>query len=94
MKPNSAFTLEIDDLNQDQTINAPANAAPALAMFDRQLSLSTNNQRDGGMQAYIGANGATLNAAVNISGKANPDSYYIVSGNTITITDPAKGVVA
>lgn len=82
----------------DVLINAPVAVAPAtaptaLAVFDRQLSLSTNNQRDGGMMAYIGANGATLPAS-GVTAKANPDSYFLVSGGSLTVADPAKGVVA
>lgn len=82
----------------DVMINAPAPVAPAtapaaLAVFDRQLSLSTNNQRDGGMLAYIGANGATLPAS-GVTAKANPDSYALVAGSNLMVTDPAKGVIA
>ena len=82
----------------DVLINAPVPVAPAtapaaLAVFDRQLSLSTNNQRDGGMLAYFGANGATLPAS-GVTAKANPDSYFLVPGSNLTITDPAKGVIA
>ncbi len=82
----------------DVLVNAPTPVAPAttpaaLAVFDRQLSLSTNNQRDGGMLAYIGASGATLPAS-GVTAKANPDSYFLVPGTSLTISDPAKGVIA
>lgn len=83
----------------DVLINAPVPVAPAtapaaLAVFDRQLSLSTNNQRDGGMLAYIGANGAAPPAS-GVTAKANNDSYFLVPGSSnLTITDPAKGVIA
>jgi len=80
----------------DVMINAPATGALALPMFDRQLSLSTNNQRDGGMQAYISINGAALPQAAAATQKvvANPDSYFLVAGSTLTVADPAKGVIA
>src|SRR4029077_14010528 len=41
--------------------------------FDRQLSLSTNNLRDGGMQAFIVTNGGalTVNATTGLSSFAN-----------------------
>ncbi|MFC5475521.1 choice-of-anchor D domain-containing protein [Paraherbaspirillum soli] len=79
----------------DVLINAPAAGSLALPVFDRQLSLSTNNQRDGGMQAYISINGGALpQAAINQNAIANPDTYYLVPGNTLTISDPAKGVIA
>src|SRR5437660_2975529 len=62
----------------DVMINPPATGAPALPVFDRALSLSTNNQRDGGMQAYIGANGATLPASVGATAAAVADSYSLL----------------
>jgi hypothetical protein len=77
---------------------ARAYAAATYPVFDRQLSLSTDNQRDGGMQAYIkvGA-GAAANtagsAASAVAAKANPDQYYVVSGNTLTVSDPHKGLL-
>jgi hypothetical protein len=61
--------------------------------FDRQLSLSTNNQRDGGMQAFVVTNGGTLtvNATTGLASfanvsnaslaavavQANPDNYIL-----------------
>ncbi|MEX3898588.1 Ig-like domain-containing protein [Paraburkholderia sp. BR10954] len=80
----------------DVLMNAPATGAPALPVFDRQLSLSTNNQRDGGMQGYISVNGGatSLSAAANTGAKANPDLYYLVPGKTLSVTDPARGVIA
>ncbi len=63
------------------------------AVFDRQLSLSTNNQRDGGMQAYLQVGGGAL-PAVATTAAANPDSFYLVSGNTLAVNDPGKGVIA
>ena len=65
----------------------------AYAVFDRQLSLSTNNQRDGGMQAYLQVNGGALPAA-STTAVANPDTFYLVTGNPMTVADPAKGVLA
>jgi len=60
--------------------------------FDRQLSLSTNNQRDGGMQAFLVTNGGALSvnattglssfanvslAAATVAVQANPDNYIL-----------------
>jgi len=59
----------------DVLINAPASGAAALPVFDRQLSLSTNNHRDGGMQAYIGVNGGGLPAVAGTTATANPDCH-------------------
>jgi hypothetical protein len=84
----------------DVLINAPlataaATAPPVLPVFDRQLSLSTNNQRDGGMQGYISVNlASTAPASTPVVTKANPDSYSFVPGNTVTVSDRAKGVIA
>jgi hypothetical protein len=78
----------------DVLMNAPASGAPALPVYDRQLSLSTNNQRDGGMQAYIGVNAATLASSASLTAQANPDSYFLISGNTLVVDNPAKGVIA
>jgi Bacterial cadherin-like domain len=77
----------------DVMINAPATGAPSLPVFDRQLSLSTNNQRDGGMQGYIGANGAVAPAA-GVTAMAVNDQYSLVAGSTLTVSDPGKGVIA
>ena len=61
-------------------------------MFDRELSLSTNNQRDGGMQAYLQVNGGALPSAA--AATANPDSYFLVAGNVLAVAEPNKGVMA
>ena len=79
----------------DVMMNAPASGALALPVFDRQLSLSTNNQRDGGMQAYIAVNGGALpQASSSTNAVANPDTYFLVPGNPVIVADPAKGVIA
>src|ERR1700751_2890753 len=81
----------------DVAVNVPASGASALPVYDRELSLSGNSvSRDAGMLAYIGTNGASLPAgAASVGAQANPDMYNsIVSGNTFTITDPSKGVLA
>jgi hypothetical protein len=70
-----------------------AYTAASLPVFDRALSLSTNNQRDGGMQGFVQVNGGgTLPTAVGAV--ANPDSYFLNPGVTLTVSDPAKGVIA
>jgi len=91
----------------DALINVPvtvsgATAAPALPVYDRQLSLSGNSSvRDAGMLAYIGVNGAGLPVVAGTPGSifaaavANPDTYNsLVAGQPLTISDPAKGVIA
>ena len=66
------------------------------AVFDRALSLSTNNQRDGGMQGTLDVNdsGAAKLTAANSIAVANPDAYAYAPGVTLTVSDPGKGVVA
>ena len=72
--------------------------AATYAVFDRALGLSTNNQHDGGMQAYIqvagGATSGAGSADAGTTASANPDNYFVAAGNTLTVSDPAKGVVA
>src|SRR5467141_4175552 len=81
----------------DVMINVPASGGTALPVFDRELSLSGNAiGRDTGMLAYIGANGAGLPAAVAIGGAVARNDPYpsLVAGQTFTVSDPSKGVIA
>ncbi len=83
----------------DVMINGPAAGAtaPALAVYDRELSLSGNAiNRDSGMLAYISANGAALPAAASLAGAvARADIYNsLTPGQTLTVSDPSKGVIA
>ena len=87
-----------------QPVQASGNyTAATYPVFDRQLSLSTGNQRDGGMQAYIsiaggaatGTGSAAAAAAAAAAGAvANPDAYFVIAGRTLSVADPAKGVLA
>jgi hypothetical protein len=91
----------------DVMINVPATAtAPALPIYDRELSLSGNSStRDAGMIAYIGVNGAGLPAGaptlttagtgVFAAAAANPDVYNgLAAGQPFSVTDVSKGVIA
>jgi hypothetical protein len=80
----------------DVMINAPAAAAPALPIFDRELSLSANaTGHDAGMLAYLNINGSLLSAAPLGAAVARADSYAsVVTGQTLTVSDPSKGVIA
>jgi hypothetical protein len=79
----------------DVMINVPAAALP---IFDRELSLASNaTGRDGGMLAYIGVNGAvlpTIGAFAAPAVMAVADKYFYHSGQPLTISDPAKGVIS
>jgi hypothetical protein len=55
---NLTFTLEIDDLNQSQTINAPANAKPFTALTQQLQGLGLGGAL-GGAGAGAGATGGT-----------------------------------
>jgi hypothetical protein len=82
-----------------QAATTPATYAPATyPVYDRMLSLSTNNQRDGGMQAYVSvAGGAAIGAGSTASQQAvvaNADTYHLVAGVPLRVGDPAKGVIA
>jgi hypothetical protein len=86
----------------DVMINAPAagSTAPALPVYDRELSLSGNSSdRDSGMLAYIGTNGAGLPVAAGTgifaAAVARADTYDALSvGEVLTISDTSKGVIA
>lgn len=92
----------------DVTI-APAKAGPGVndpyapatyAVYDRQLSLSTSNQRDGGMQVYLKvAGGAATGAAGSSTSQATlsgvtPKTYYCTTGTPLNVSDPARGLLA
>src|SRR6266403_1109555 len=77
-------------------VNVPAGTT-ALPVFDRELSLSGNaTARDAGMLAYISANSAGLPASPALAAAvANPDTYNsVITGQTLIVSDPAKGVIA
>ena len=78
----------------DVMLNVPASGA-ALPVYDRELSLSGNSiARDSGMLAYIGIN-SSVPAAGNAAAKAYPDTYNsLIASQTLTVSDPAKGVIA
>jgi hypothetical protein len=86
----------------DVMINAPAagSTAPALPVYDRELSLSGNSSvRDAGMLAYIGVNSAGLPVAAGSgafsAAVARADVYNgLAAGQVLSVTDPSKGVIA
>src|SRR5437879_7560678 len=80
----------------DVMINVPS-VTTALPIFDRELSLSGNSiARDAGMLAYISVNGVAAPAAAALtSAVANPDIYNsVLTGQTLTVLDPGKGLIA
>ena len=81
----------------DVMINSPSPAGTALPIFDRALGLSANaTTRDAGMLAYIGVNPSLPSTgAFSFTAAASADVYNsLISGQTLTVSDPAKGVLA
>ncbi len=83
----------------DVMINVPSAGAPALPIYDRELSLSGNAvDRDSGMLAYIGVNGGGVPAAAasNAGAVVAKNDFYnaMVAGRTLTVSNPARGVLA
>jgi len=81
----------------DVMINTPAAGGTALPIYDRELSLSGNaTARDAGMVAYISINGAGLPSTGSFGSElAVADTYNaLLAGQTFSVTDPAKGVIA
>ena len=75
-------------------------AASTYPIFDRALNLSTNNSRDGGIQAYIAVAGGAATgvgtvsgSGITLAGGAN-HTFYCTSGTTLAVTDPSAGVLA
>jgi hypothetical protein len=64
-------------------------------IFDRSLALSTNSQRDGGMQAMLDVNdaGATALVTANSVASVNNVAYSYAPNVTLAVTDPSKGVL-
>ena len=93
----------------DVLVNVPAppsggTITPPLPVYDRELSLSGDAiERDAGMLAYIGINGAVPpKTAATTSAVARPDSYpslmpcpsTATSCSPLVVSDPGKGVIA
>jgi hypothetical protein len=81
----------------DLMVNAKAANSTALAIYDRELSLSGNKiNRDAGMLAYVGANGASVPAASGTgAATANADAYgSVIAGQAFSLADPGRGVLA
>jgi len=74
-------------------------AAATYPIFDRQMSLTTNSQRDGGMQAYMSvAGGATTGvgsaaSAITLSG-ATDKQYFCQAGTPLVVANANAGVLA
>ncbi len=84
----------------------PAFAPATFAIFDRQLSLTTANQADGGMQGILQVAGGTLQAAVTplavadtfavplnaaINGNVRLNDIAVMRAAVVAGNDPAKG---
>jgi len=96
MAAGKTFDLLINGQSTSTTGIAPYKNA--LAVYDRELSLSGNaTERDAGMLAYIGINPSAGLPAAGVFGAAvaRADTYSsVVPGQTLTVSDPSKGVIA
>jgi hypothetical protein len=79
--------------------NATATTAPSLFtaanyhVYSRDLSLSTDGARDGGMRTILQvAGGAAATPAAMAT--VNNSTYYCTPGVSLVVADPGKGVVA
>src|SRR5580704_9966900 len=98
MAAGKVYDVMINGQTTSGTTIAPYTSA--LAVYDRELSLSGNKtERDAGMLAYIGINGGALpitaGAGAFSPAVARADTYNaLVKGQTLTVSDPARGVIA
>jgi hypothetical protein len=98
MAAGKTYDLMINGQSTSGTTIAPY--AHALAIYDRELSLSGNEfNRDSGMLAYIGINGsvpavATGAAATPTPAQAVNDTYSLTPGQVLAVSDPSRGVIA
>ncbi|HEX4597380.1 MAG TPA: hypothetical protein VH278_06305, partial [Burkholderiaceae bacterium] len=78
--------------------NGSASAAPTAftpanyEVFSRDLSLSTNGARDGGMQTLLLVAGGVATPAATAA--VSNSAYYCTPGLTLAVSDPGKGLVA
>ena len=96
MTPGKTYDVTI----QPAQIASPGTYDAAnLPVFDRQLSLSTENARDGGMQAYIAmaggaAAGGVGSAASQVTlGAVSNLTFYCAAGSSLSVSDPSKGLL-
>jgi hypothetical protein len=87
----------------DVMINGPVSGAPAIPVYDRELSLSGNSSdRDAGMLAYISVNGSGIPAGTTGLGSAvaRNDLYKslvpcsVAPCTPLVVSDASKGVIA
>ena len=95
MAAGKTYDVTINGMNTNGATIAPY--ATALAVYDRELSLSGNaTERDAGMVGYIGINKNSIPAdPAFTSAVARADSYSaLVAGVTLNVSDPSEGVIA
>jgi hypothetical protein len=87
------YDVVINPANNGTSTTAPtAFTAGTYQVFDRELSLSTNGSRDGGMQTILQVAGGALPASVAPTLGASGPTYYCVPGVTLNVSDTGKGV--
>src|SRR5438445_1941418 len=78
--------------NGTSTATPTAFTSGTYQVFDRELSLSTNGSRDGGMQTILQVAGGALPANVAPTLGTSGPTYYCVPGVTLNVSDTGKGV--
>jgi hypothetical protein len=81
----------------DVMIAVPAAGTTGIPIYDRELSLSGGKtSRDEGMLAYLSVNNAALPSVPSLTAAVAVNDTYnaVVGGQTLTISDPTKGVIA
>jgi hypothetical protein len=84
------------DLRRDDQCAEHNPCSTALPIFDREGSLSGNSrERDAGMLAYIGINGAAAPNVPSAAPVARNDQYTsLYADQPFAVSDPTKGVIA
>jgi hypothetical protein len=102
MAAGKTYDLMINGQSTSTSASGTAIApyANALAVYDRELSLSAKaTARDSGMLAYISINNAppvvsSTGSLIPVAAVANPDTYVLSPGQILTVSDPSRGVIA
>jgi hypothetical protein len=95
MAAGKTYDVTINGKNTNGATIAPYTTA--LAVYDRELSLSGNaTERDAGMVGYIGINKNSIPADPAFTAAvARADTFSaLVAGVTLNVSDPSKGVIA
>jgi len=86
------YDVMVSPASNATTRTAPTAFTPSnYVVFDRELSLSTNGSRDGGMQTILQVAGGV--ATPGATAAVYTSNYFCVPGVDLLESDPGKGVV-